>query len=70
MKVHNFGYDINHIIAHSNRLHLYQVEGYALQLDDFLTNSDGMTPEVENLINKTVDFLYGLLLDEEEEAHE
>lgn len=59
--IHNYGYDINHVLAKSSEKGNYQVESFALQLDDMLSNLKEMTPEVERFVHATIEFLYGLV---------
>lgn len=58
-----YGYDINRIISLSNQQGNYHTESYALNLEDMLSNLQEMTPDMEKLINSTIDFLYGVVAD-------
>lgn len=65
MTMHNFGWDINHIITKSNKQGQHLVESYTLQLDDLISNMSEMTPEFEKLLHYTIEFLHGLVVEEE-----
>lgn len=58
---HDYGYDINRIISLSGEQENgSQVEGYALQLDHMLSEGQ-ISPEMENFLDKTIEFLYGIV---------
>lgn len=60
MSHHDYAYDMNRIIYKANEQGNGHLESYALQLDNIIAESKH-TPELENLLNKTIEFLYGVV---------
>ena len=69
MTSHSYAYDINSLISKSKSIGMDSLENYALQLDDSLHNINNITPEIELMLNHTLDFLHGLIEHEELEEY-
>lgn len=65
--MHNYGFDLNNLVYKANEQYNGLVESYALQLDGMLFEQE-LTPELENFVEKTIEFLYGVLEEESNEA--
>lgn len=64
MQIHDYMFDINYISFRSNEQSNSLVEGFSLQLDDFISDQDSLSPETEKLINMTINFLKEVIQDE------
>lgn len=60
MKIHDYAYDVNRILSLSTEQNNYQVEGFVLQLDSLLAQKNP-SPAVCDILDKTIEFLYGLV---------
>ena len=61
MRQHDYAFDMQHISYKANELNLDSVEDYALNLDSWLSSFNTITPEMREYIDKTIEFLYSLL---------
>lgn len=61
LKQHNYNYDTNRIISVSGEQGSYQIESFSLQLDHFLSSQDKLSSQTDELVNMTINLLYGLL---------
>jgi hypothetical protein len=61
MKMYDYGFDVNRIIAKANEQGNYPLESYALQLDEMLSTNHQISSELERFLDHTIEFLYGVV---------
>lgn len=56
----DYAYDLNNLIAQSNSNGNFNLESFCLDLDNYVSNNK-LTPESAEILDKTINFLYGLV---------
>lgn len=67
MKLHNYVWDVNHIISKSHDSSITEIKSFGAWLDDFLSRNNNMSPETNELVNETINMLKRLIQDYQDE---